>query len=267
MGLVDFGRRWHGRLTDRLAKQRVVFHHVPKCGGTSVGRALRLRYLISQDTVLPEESFKALALAKPELDHAALWQDVRNLREQMFHYLLYRDVRCVSAHVRFSNQAFESFSDQYKFVTILRDPVERYLSHYYYSHNAYKKGGAEASHGVISTSLEEFVASPRGRENGAMYAEYFSGLGADADYTSDEAVERAKANLDRMDLVGFLDHVDDFAQGLSSLLNVRLRVGHENKAAARASRSELPPELLNKITEICTPDQAIYDHVRNKAGL
>jgi hypothetical protein len=59
MGRIDRLKALQPRVLDRLTPQRVVFHHVPKCGGTSVGRALRKRYLLSQATVTPEASFRA----------------------------------------------------------------------------------------------------------------------------------------------------------------------------------------------------------------
>ena len=58
MGILDRAKSLRAEAVERLLPQKFVFHHVPKCGGTSVGRALRKRYLLSQATVTPESSFR-----------------------------------------------------------------------------------------------------------------------------------------------------------------------------------------------------------------
>lgn len=37
MSLIELGKSLHGYETDLACGRRIVFHHVPKCGGTSVG--------------------------------------------------------------------------------------------------------------------------------------------------------------------------------------------------------------------------------------
>src|SRR5438876_5474583 len=92
--------------TDFLCSKRIVFHHVPKCGGTSVGRALRRAYILSQASVTPEESFRALTAVKERADRLiSPIRDVYEFRELMLLYLLYSDVRCIAAHIPFSEIA------------------------------------------------------------------------------------------------------------------------------------------------------------------
>lgn len=148
MGLVDNVKAMTRSLTERTMPERVVFHHVPKCGGTSVGRALRKRYILSQVTVKPEESFRAFELFTGRSDREQMLVDVLDLREQMMMYHLFEDIRCVSLHVRFSAKAHAHFSDRYKFITILRDPVDRFLSHYFRSH------GKANAHAAITASIK-----------------------------------------------------------------------------------------------------------------
>src|SRR5437868_4791278 len=96
MSLVDWGKRAHRWLTNSFCEKRIVFHHVPKCGGTSVGRALRRAYILSQASVTPEESFRALTAVKERADRLiSPIRDVYEFRELMLLYLLYSDVRCI----------------------------------------------------------------------------------------------------------------------------------------------------------------------------
>lgn len=240
--------------------QRVVFHHVPKCGGTSVGRALRKRFLTSQATVVPESSFRAFQSFTGRTDRDQLLVDVLDLREQMLLYLLHEDIRCISLHVRFSSAAFREFRDRYKFVTILRDPVERFVSHYHWSH------GKPGAHGRIEESFEAFLDTPRARRLGASYVEYFAGLPKEADLTTPAAIAAAIENLGRMDVVGRLDDLPAFEAKLRDALGVRLRVGHENKARGPRSAARTPPDLAERLRVLCAPDIAVWEALYGSAA-
>ena len=257
MGLVDRVKSARAAAIERLHAQRVVFHHPPKCGGTSVGRALRRRYLLSQATVVPEASFRALEAFRGGGDREALLVDVLDLREQMLLYHLFEDVRCVSAHVRFSAAAHDRFADRYRFVTILREPTARFRSHHRWS---YRKPHA---HARIETPFEEFLETERAWRLGATYAEYFSGLPKDADFCSPEAVDAAVRNLGKFDAVGRLDDLPAFEERLRAILRVRIRIGHENKARPESDPSAADrPDLAAKVRELCAPDLAIWDRAR-----
>lgn len=255
-GIVDRGKSIRERVLDRALPQRFVFHHVPKCGGTSVGRALRKRYLLSQATVLPEASFRALETFTGRTDTERLLIDVLDLREQMLLYLMFADTRCVSAHVRFSEPAYRQFADRYKFITILRDPVARFLSHYSWSH------AHMGAHAAISQDFDGFLRSDRAARMGATYVEYFAGLPKDADLRAPASVNRAAVNLRRFDVVGRLDNLNGFTAHVRDRLGFRLRIGHENRSPAPGGglrAQNLTPDQMRKVRALCAPDLAVWD--------
>ncbi len=256
MGLVDVATALRARALDRLLPQRFVFHHVPKCGGTSVGRALRRRYLLSQATVTPEDSFRAFEAFTGRSDRERMLVDVLDLREQMLLYHMFRDVRGLSLHVRFSEAAYSRFADRYKFVTILREPVARFLSHYNWSH------GRDGAHARIDEGFGAFLGTERARRMGASYVEYFCGLPKDADIRSGQAIGRAIDNLARFSVVGFLDDLPGFRAALRRTLRARVRIGHENRTA-EGRRSISAPALsdadMARVRELCAPDLAVWE--------
>lgn len=130
MGIVDIEKSARVRAMDKIGPQRFVYHHVPKCGGTSVARALRKRYMLSQVTVKPEESFRTFEVVTGRSDRAQMLIDVAALREQMLLYHLFDNICCISLHVAFSETAHQKFSGHYKFITVLREPVSRFISHF-----------------------------------------------------------------------------------------------------------------------------------------
>jgi len=255
MGAIDHAKNVRNWLMDANCPQRVVFHHAPKCGGTSVGRALRKRYLLSQATVTPESSFRAFEAFSGGSDRQQMLVDVLDLREQMMMYWMFEDIRCVSLHVRFSNIAYDLFGDRYKFITVMREPVSRFISHYFWSH------GKPGAHARIDEGLADFLDTPRAKRLGATYSEYYSGLQKDVDITSDRAIHSAIENLKKFSVIGRLHDIEKFEADLKNELQVRVRVGHENKARTPMAKSHdvITPELKNKIAALCAPDLAIWN--------
>jgi hypothetical protein len=255
MGIVDRIKNLKSQAEDLWIPQRVVFHHVPKCGGTSVGRGLRKRYLLSQATVTPESSFRAFEAFTGRTDRERMLVDVLDMREQMMLYLLFEDVRCVSLHVRFSTTAYEKFSDRYKFITVLREPVARFISHYNWSH------GKPQAHARIDEDFDAFLETERARRLGATFVEYYAGLPKEANLRSDAAIAAAIANLRKFSVVGDIGDVPLFERDLRRELGVRVRVRHENKVHSSRqfiSASKLPEPTLEKVRALCAPDLQVW---------
>jgi len=243
---------------DRIAPQRFVFHHVPKCGGTSVARALRKRYLTSQATVKPEPSFRAFQAFTGRTDTEQMLIDVIDLRKQMMLYLLYDDIRCVSLHVPFSTVAYREFRGRYKFVTILREPVSRFISHYNWSSRR------PGSHGYIQEDFDTFLTSERASRMGAEYVEIFADFPNDADIRAPEAVSAAIQNLKNFDVVGRLDDLGGFSDALKRELGIRVKIGHENKAHGSTNMvagSALTDDQKMAVQDICAPDITVWQGI------
>lgn len=237
-----------------LRGRNVVFIHAPKCGGTSIGQALRLRYFFSQSTIALAATGRAVDLRYPDLRGVERFEAEYRLRETVLLYHLGRGVRCVSAHVQFSEAAYRGFADCYAFVTVLRDPVARFLSHYYYV----RRHHPEAQ---ITDNLEQFLETETALRFGSQYLFYFGGAYQFRIDDVAERIEAAVANLTRFDLVGDLSDLPSFRRQLQKLLGVRIWAGHRNKAPEPTSRQALEPHLKARIAEICAPDLRIYEAV------
>ena len=253
MGFVDNAKSAREWLTDRVSPERVVFHHVPKCGGTSVARKLRMRYLISQETVIPISSYRAVEAFSGDADRRRIFDDARRFRQQMMLYHMYEDVRCISAHVRFSTIAHDLFRSRYKFFTVLRHPVARFISHYFYSYG-------RADQGQITESLEDFIETPRGKRFGAYYPYFFSDLEVE-DYSDPEVLAAAVENLSRFDLVGVLEQQEELEEAVSKLLGFRFRMGHENRGSTSKKKRDqtISTAVRARIEELCQPSMEIYE--------
>ena len=157
-------------LKRKISGQHVVFHHVPKCGGTSLNRALRLRYFISQRSIMANPSIHSLNTFNPELedDKFNFNKGIRDFRRKILNYYLQSDVSYVAGHVTFSDSTFESFKDRYKFITVIRHPVDRFISEYIHRANKFN------THYNTKLGLEEYLETDSAIIASRVLCEYFS---------------------------------------------------------------------------------------------
>lgn len=256
MSTGELLKNLHAWAVNRFFDQRIVFHHIPKCGGTSVARTLRRSYILSQATVKPEETVKAFNTWQDAGREGAIGR-VADLSELMLLYLLYCDVRCVAAHIPFSDVAFQTFSGRYAFVTVLREPVERFISNYYWSNSR------PADQRRIDQPFEDFLETPEAVRLGSTYVRYFSGNPGRETFTSADT-QAAIANLRRLDCVGFLDDIGSFESGLHRLTGRRVNVGNENVRGTSDKRlAIMSGALRDKVLEVCAADRQVWDSVQD----
>lgn len=245
---------------DALSGPRMVFHHVPKCGGTSVAQALRLRYAFSFAGFPSMPLYRTVEALHPGIDPLRRARLVDQLQEQFLLYYLFNDVRCVSGHVPFSNLAYERFTPSYKFVTTLREPVSLMISHYFF------QSERPADLWSSTMDIDAYLETAEAREFGAVYSYFFNGLPRDADAHSSAAVEQAKSNLRRFDVVGLVDDMAGFQNRLRERVGVRLRIGYANRSKASPSdrSSVVTPETRRKMAELNLVNTEIYEFVKRE---
>ena len=123
----------------------------------------------------------------------------------------------ISGHFPFSNQAFQEFAQEWNFVTVLRNPVDRWFSLYFF--NRYK----HSDHAKLNTNLEQYIESGEGIFHGLSYVRAFTDWKKvpnllSLDQTSlNEAVDQAIKNLNNFTLVGILEKMDVFNKDFQNL--------------------------------------------------
>jgi len=184
-----FGK-WPGLASFSYLERKLLFLHIPKCGGTSIDAAIGACYPAGVRARL--DSVGALKAA--QLDGLSEGQFTQRL---MPYFMAQRRLRYVSGHFQFSDTAYRTFGSEWDFVTILRHPVSRWLSAYF--DNRYKSD----DHTKIHEDLADFVNSLRGQEWAHTFMIQLSGWRiADALARPNECVRAAIATLERFVLVG-----------------------------------------------------------------
>ena len=253
----------------RPAEPRLVFIHIPKCAGSAVARAIRRAYfpvhreLLSRfrgrpgyayDAIPIEASYetaRSLGLNLPEF-HAALLFYAMGLPKNGF----------ISGHVPFSCAAANTFGDQWQFITILREPISRFMSEYFY--NRFKT----SQYFRIEEDLEAYLDTADARRTSTQLTNFLTGRRDEYATPTAEEVESAIDNLRRFAVVGFLEDMERFADDMAARFGRRPAIPHTNRnpAPEGARKREIDPMLRERIAELSAADVEIYRRAQQMFG-
>lgn len=235
--------------------EAVTFIHAPKCGGTSVGSALRARYFWSQATVSLEESAALQAMLWPEAGGIERFYREFEIRDVLMARLVRSGVRCISAHARYNPSLRATEDRNRRYLTVLREPVSRFVSHYLYLRRRHPDS-------VEGDSIDAFLDSEQAQRFGSEFLFYFAGRYQVGECDVEGLIRLACANLEDFDVVGDTGQMDAFRGQVEHVLGVKLLKLERHKRPAGAGH-QFSDEQMRRVREICAPDLAIYDAVRS----
>lgn len=261
------GRVYGGRLISALAnrplRHNCCFYHIPKSGGTSLSEALHAAVPVNQHIgeVPANTTRRAAAMLESGRDDEIGYYDDGNnceavfrLREGMLLAYMANDVSLAHGHVLFSHKADVHFGRAYKYVTMLRDPAARVVSNY----------RAAKSAGYVTEDFGDYLKGPVGRAHATHNLRYLSGRAVIHENDTLQAIEEAKAVIDKFSVIGFVDAMDEFLDRFESVFGVRLSVGRHN--VGRTAMPDIGMTDKRRLDELCAPDRALHDYARAAMG-
>jgi hypothetical protein len=237
----------------RLESQKMyIFNHIPKTGGTTMYRIIER--LIGSDRLSP---------------HFSINEDMQ-YDPSTFNFDKYS--------VIFGHMGAvwnEVLGPRRKWMTILRDPVDRVVSQYYYWRNCNPESShLTYIHAAQTHPLAEFVRLReekilQGNENGQTWqlADDFR-----VRYRSvppRDVLDIAKRNLvEQFVFIGIFEDYTGSVERLCRLFGTPLNgsIPTENRTPGRSSLQEIAPGVIDAIRELNSMDQELYEYGKARAA-
>jgi hypothetical protein len=221
-------------MTDRI----VIFLHLPKAAGSTLKRIIA--HLYPQEAIYPVGGKERTAL-RAEIAEVTRPPSV---------------VRILTGHAPFG--LHETAAQPCTYITVLRDPVERLISQYFYvkklpSHHMH---AAVAGGELTLPQFAERLANSQTRSLAGMAS-------ADSDAVM---LERAKQNLaEHFAAVGLTERFDESIVLFCRALGWRVRgYTRANVAKGRPKAAALSPEDMAAVRAQHTLDAELYDFARTR---
>lgn len=230
--------------TSANPQQALIFIHIPKSGGMTLQRILEKQY--TSDTIFTINS---------KTFHESIKQ-FKHLPEPQR-----RSIRLLKGHMFFGLHEFLPMPCRY--ITILRNPIERIISHYYYviqnpTHYLYQD--------VISQNMNlgDYVRSGLSPELDNCQTRLLSGVQEpiEVGQCSFELLETAKTNLkSHFAVVGILERFDETLILLKRIFRWRIPFYiQRNKTQKPPSYKTISPEIVEMIVKKNQLDIELYQY-------
>ncbi|MBN8923502.1 MAG: Wzt carbohydrate-binding domain-containing protein [Rhodanobacter sp.] len=224
-----------------MSDVRLLHLHLPKTGGTALWH------------------FFAEQLGERRISPP---QQAILLREAL---LRWRTLPVISGH--FITKHGDNIPADRMGVTVVRDPVDRFLSEYFYNRFDGDNRPVEASRrGMeLDAYLDHLTQSASHALLVQMEMLYPLGTDRQTQLSSEEKLAASMQAIDRFDLIGIQSETDDFCSMLCAKLGwppVELR--RVNITSRRLDCSALQPHQRRLVERLVEPETMLYEHARKR---
>jgi Sulfotransferase family len=219
-----------------------IFNHIPKCAGSSYLNVFRQQF--GADRIL--------------MIH------VNEDREYAFDPNDYQTYDCIIGH--FGVRWNDVIGPERRWLTALREPVDRVVSTYFYWRNNVPPCDISYVKLAKDLSLREFVLSRDPLILQAISNAQVWQLAEDLrvryrSVNNSDALDVAKENLQKFDFVGLYDFLPQSMQLLCAYLKKPLlQFPHENATIDRTPIGQVVPSVRDAILDLNTADSQLYQY-------
>jgi hypothetical protein len=222
-------------------RQAIIFVHLPKCGGTTLNRLIEWEYsptrVFSIDPSFFRWSYRRVLHLSP-----------RRLRR----------MEAFQGHMPFG--LHRVLPQKATYLTVLRDPVDRGISEYYYALSRV----VHPQHRTIKRlSLDEYIQlTPYANVQTKLLAGQDSGYDFLAGDCNEETLDLAKENLtEHFSLVGLTERFEETLALAKALFGWKIEnYSSFNITKGRPKKDEVPSEIRNLIGERYRYDTELYQY-------
>lgn len=258
MNIRDYLAKSRNKIRKNLLHNttKIFFCHVPKCAGTALSKAvsrqaypLHQQFLIPNLTVSLEAANKAASICSFSKVEARQTILAYNLSLDKYKY--------GRSHIYCRPSLVEALRDRWHFITILRNPIERWISEYTY--NTYK------SHKWVKNKLqlEDYLQSAKGKGTGESFLRYFSNIPYPYHGDPQIYIEEAVKNLRSFSVVGTIENFDEWCNTFENVFGKKLIVERMNTSPKKEIIEQIKNDdlIMKKIANLCESDMSIYQQI------
>jgi hypothetical protein len=234
--------------TSAIDNKNLAFLHIAKCGGVSIDSALRQQFALSGQPKLNRAAAIKTTLSgfsqeveSPE--NSARFADLHvNTLNTLMSYHLGLNWRYVSGHANINSQQLSQFKEQYDFITVLRDPIKRFISHYIFTKLTNELSVMLPNKFCTDNLVQEakeIIASRRGWHMMNTPTMCLTGRYPE-DHNDAKAMQlTVAANLSQFSVVGFLTHLEQFTTQIKDVTGKSIDISHRNASNVFISEQQL----------------------------
>jgi hypothetical protein len=240
-----------------VIRRKICYIHIPKCGGISIKNSITSLYGL-RSYVSPGHVFHLDAAASVK-SATKVEMGLSDHRKNLLHYALSSKAKFISGHFLLGEDVLNTYGDNWEFITMLRDPVKRWISNFYY--NKFNKNPNHVW--KIDQDIEEFISTDRATAYGNDYVRQIIGVPNNSTALMDDNIKKSIKILEKFAVVGILEDMENFQIDFKKSFNVQINLLRENKSPVNLQKQPvIADDVMNAIIKLCEPNLAIYNHFK-----
>lgn len=218
----------------------IISLHLPKTAGSSFAKSLEGHF---ENKLLKDYKDLPLNTVEYKRNKDALEASIYNAESAKF-----TGVECIHGHFLPLKYLLLNVQQELTFITWMRNPVERVLSHYYFWKRTYNPSSSPKLHRRVieeEWTIEKFCLSKELRN---LYKQFLWGF-----------------PLENFDFIGIVEFYNqDFKYFCRKYLNVELEEQKENIGDSNTKKYQIDDEFYEKIKNFHKDDMVLYERALEK---